>query len=63
MVNDKIDKNTKVNWPKLFWVHIFEMCQRQSLCLTKRADAYVFEITSSDSVTLSIESHTGKMSK
>ena len=59
VVNDKLDKNSKVNWPRSFWVHIFEMCQRKGICLRMRGDIYVFEMSSNDGTTCIVESPSG----
>ena len=59
VVNEKLNKTTKVNWPKSFWVHVFEMCQREGLCLRMRADSYVFETAPDDGISFILESPSG----
>ena len=46
VVDNKIAKGTKVNWPKSNWIHVFEMCNRENIKLQKTADGnykYIYE--------------------
>ena len=36
--DSKIVKNSKVNWPKSNWVHLFEMCHRENVQLRETSD-------------------------
>ena len=56
---DKLNKKTKTHWPKSYWVHIFEMCQREAISLKFRDDMYVFETIGDDGSDFIIESHEG----
>ena len=42
--DNKIDKKSKVNWPKSNWVHIFEMCERENIKLIycQYSDKYIY---------------------
>ena len=59
VVNNKLDKQTKTNWPKSFWINVFEMCQREGMCLKLRGDEYIFETVSDDDITFVINSPSG----
>ena len=59
VTDNKLNKNTSVNWPKSFWVNVFEMCQRECISLRLRGDKYVFQTLDDDDIELTIESHKG----
>ena len=46
VLDNKLDKGSKVNWPKSNWNHVFEMCNRENIKLQKTADGnfkYIYE--------------------
>ena len=59
VVGNKLDKTTTSNWPKSFWVNIFEMCHREGISLQVRGDLYRFVASDDDEVEFVIESHEG----
>ena len=38
----RLNKNTKVDWPKSQWQNIFELCNRQEVSLKCYDDLYFF---------------------
>ena len=53
----KIVKDSKVNWPKSIWYHVFGMCQRENISLrySPGSNSYRFEVTLDDETTFNIE--------
>ena len=53
----KIVKESKVNWPKSIWYHVFVMCQRENISLrySPRSNLYRFEVIVDDETTVNID--------
>ena len=59
VVDGKLNKQSSVNWPKSFWVNIFEMCQREGISLRLRGDLFTFETVLDDDTSFICESPIG----
>ena len=59
VVDGKLNKQSSFNWPKSFWVNIFEMCQREGISLRLRGDLFTFETVLDDDTSFICESPIG----
>ena len=56
----KLVKASKVNWPKSIWIHLLELCNRESITLLKYTDdRFVYEMTVEDDMSMKCESSRG----
>ena len=57
--NNKIVKHSKVYWSKSFWVHVFEMCQRENIRLLfcETSNMYKLSLQVDEETSLSFSNH------
>ena len=54
--SSSLNKNSKVNWPKSHWVHLFEMLRREKMSLILRENIYCYAMSIDGEITLTFES-------
>ena len=57
--NNKIVKHSKVYWSKSYWIHIFEMCQRENIQLLfcENSNMYKLSLQADEETSLSFSNH------